>query len=58
MRERKFLLWKKNITLDYLEKLHDVYEDLVTCHRFDNIEKMGKKIKNHFKNMIIIKLFE
>jgi hypothetical protein len=33
MRERKFLLWKKNITLDYLEKLHDVYEDLVTWTR-------------------------
>ena len=58
MRERKFLLWKKNITLDYSEKWHYVDEDWVTCHRFDNIEKMGKKIKNQFKNMSNIKLIE
>ena len=58
MRERKFLLWKKNITLGYSEKSHYVDEDWVTCHRFDNIEKKGKKIKNQFKNMINIKLWE
>ena len=69
IRERNYD-YERNISLNYLEKLHDAYEEFiqqitkdipvirVNCHRFDSVEKMAKKIKNEYKNMTNIKILE
>jgi deoxyadenosine/deoxycytidine kinase len=69
IRERNYD-YEKDITLDYLTKLYNAYEDFiqhiskaipvirVNYLKFKSVEEMARKIKEEYENMTNIKILE